>query len=276
LKTYIITRFILVFFAFTLVSFGDPYALKRISDKEFRYEFYTSEKKVNPKKNKTYYWFKGGLIHEAQGGIAGDVLDDKFVKMYHSNQLAEQGYFKNGLRVGLWKTWHQNGVLATTISYSKGLRSGEYYRYNESGNLVENGKFSSNIKTGQWTNSETKEITTYKKGIIVKQKETFTKSEKYRIKQENTKLENDLEAKKDLELTSDAVKLANYKAIAKEQKAIAKEKAKKEKETEATTKKTERAAKKEARKQAKKEPKKDTKIEIFFKSLFKKKDKAPK
>ncbi len=280
MKTYTIPRFITILLAFVLLSFGDPYTIKRISDKDFRYEFYTTNKKIKPKTAKTYYWFKGGLIHEAQGGIAGDLLDDKFTKMYHSNQLAEQGQFKEGLRVGLWKTWHQNGVLATTLSYSKGLRCGKYFRYDENGNLVENGKFSSDLKTGKWTNAESKEITTYKKGVIVKQKETFTKSEKYRIKHENAKLENAQEAQKELEATSDAVKLANYKAKAKEEKAIANAKAKKEKEAKIASDKAEKAAKKEARKkakeQAKNEPKKDSKIEVFFKNIFKKKDKAPK
>jgi hypothetical protein len=276
LKTYTIPRYILIFFAFVLVSFGDPYTIKRISDKDFRYEFYTTDKKVKPKTAKTYYWFKGGLIHEAQGGIAGDLLDDKFTKMYHSNQLAEQGQFKEGLRVGLWKTWHPNGVLSTTLSYSKGLRSGKYFRYDENGNLIENGKFCSDLKTGKWTNVESKEITTYKKGVIVKKKETFTKSEKYRIKQENIKLENSKDNQKELEATSDAAKLAALKAKTKEEKALAKEKAKKDSEAEAAAKKAQKAAKKEARKQAKNQPKKDYKVETFFKNLFKKKDKAPK
>ena len=276
MKTYTIPRFITIIFVFALVSFGDPYTIKRISDKDFRYEFYTSNKKTTPKKNKTYFWFKGGLIHEAQGGIAGDVLNDKFIKMYHNNQLAEQGEFKNGLRVGEWKTWHQNGVLSSTTEYSNGLRCGKYSRYNENGNLVENGKFRSDLKTGKWTNSESKEITTYRKGAIVKQKETFTKSEKYRIKYENTKLENAQEAQKELEATSDAVKLANYKAKAKDEKAIAKAKAKKDKEAKIVTDKAERASKKETRKKAKEQSKKESKIETFFKNLFKKKDKAPK
>ncbi|QOG02172.1 toxin-antitoxin system YwqK family antitoxin [Flavobacterium sp. MDT1-60] len=276
MKTYTIPRYILVFFAFVLVSFGDPYTIKRISDKDFRYEFYTTDKKVKPKTAKTYYWFKGGLIHEAQGGIAGDLLDDKFTKMYHSNQLAEQGQFKEGLRVGLWKTWHSNGVLATTLSYCKGLRSGKYFRYDENGNLVENGKFCSDLKTGKWTNVESKEITTYKKGVIVKKKETFTKSEKYRIKQENIKLENSKDNQKELEATSDAAKLAALKSKTKEEKTLAKEKAKKDAEAEAAAKKAQKAAKKEAKKQTRNEPKKDSKVETFFKNLFKKKDKAPK
>ncbi|PXY41160.1 hypothetical protein DMB65_09405 [Flavobacterium cheongpyeongense] len=276
MKTTTIQRFIFLFLTFTLVSFADPYTLKRISDKDFRYEFYTTDKKIAPKLDKTYYWFKGGLIHEAQGGFAGVLLHDKFIKMYHSNQLAEQGQFKEGLRIGLWKTWYPNGALATTLTYYKGLRHGKYFRYNENGTLVENGRFSSNLKTGKWTNTETKEITTYKKGVIVKQKEIFTKSEKYRIKRENAKLEKAKETQKELEATSDAAKLENYKALEKEEKALEKERVKKEKEAAAAAKKAEREAKKRAKEQARNAPKKDSKVTIFFNNLFKKKDKAPK
>ncbi|MFB9108522.1 toxin-antitoxin system YwqK family antitoxin [Flavobacterium gyeonganense] len=279
MRTTTIQRFILLFLTFALVSFADPYTIKRISDKDFRYEFYTTDKKIDPKLDKTYYWFKGGLIHEAQGGFAGVLLHDKFIKMYHSNQLAEQGQFKEGLRVGLWKTWHANGVLATTLSYFKGLRHGKYFRYNENGTLVENGKFSANLKTGKWTNTETKEITTYKKGVIVKQKEIFTKSEQYRIKQENAKLEKVKETQKELEATSDALKLANYKAKEKEEKALEKERIKKEKERAAAAQKAEKEAEKQAKKaakeQSKNQPKKDSKVTTFFNNLFKKKDKAP-
>lgn len=276
MKTFTIPRLFIIFIAFILVSFSDPYMIKRISDKNFRYEFYTTDKKIDPKTTKTYSWFKGGLIHEAQGGIGGDLLHDKFTKMYLNNQLAEQGEFKNGLRVGLWKTWHQNGVLATTQIWSGGLRCGKYFRYDENGNLVENGKFSSNLKTGKWTNTESKEIITYRKGEIVKEKEIFTKSEKYRIKQENIKLENSKETQKEFEITSDAEKLASLKAKTQEEKEIAKEKSKKEKEAKATAKKAEKEAQKKAREQAKNEPKKESKISAFFNTLFKKKDKAVK
>jgi hypothetical protein len=276
LKKIFLPHYILIFFAFALVSFADPYAIKRISDKEYRYEFYTTAKKIKPNTAKTYFWFKGGLIHEAQGGIAGDLLDDKFTKMYHTNQLAEQGQFKEGLRVGLWKTWHPNGVLATTLAYSKGLRCGKYFRYDENGNLIENGAFRSNLKSGKWTNTENNEIIIYKKGVIIKQKETFTKSEKYRIKQESTKLEKTKETQKELEATSDAAKLANYKAKAKEEKELEKEKSTKEKEAAAAAQKAKKEAKKSAKEQAKKNPEKDSKATTFFNNLFKKKDKAPK
>lgn len=276
MKTIILRLLFLLFFVFILTSFDDPYTIKRTSDKDFRYEFYTTDKKITPNKNKTYYWFKGGLIHEAQGGITGDLLDNKFIKMYHTNQLAEQGRFKKGVKVGVWKTWYQNGLLATVQNWNDGLRSGSYLHYDQNGILIETGRFMSNLKNGKWINVENKDTILYKKGKNIKQKETFTKSEKYRIRRDNTKLENAKETQKKLEAASDAIKLANYKAKTKEENAIAKEIAKNEKEVKTGTKKNEKATKKTSREQAKNAPKKDSKIITFFKNLFKKKDKTSK
>lgn len=276
MKTIILRLLFLLFFVFILTSFDDPYTIKRTSDKDFRYEFYTTDKKITPNKNKTYYWFKGGLIHEAQGGITGDLLDNKFIKMYHTNQLAEQGRFKKGVKVGVWKTWYQNGLLATVQNWNDGLRSGSYLHYDQNGILIETGRFMSNLKNGKWINVENKDTILYKKGKIIKQKETFTKSEKYRIRRDNTKLENAKETQKELEAVSDAIKLADYKAKTKEENAIAKEIAKNEKEVKTGTKKIEKATKKTSREQAKNAPKKDSKIITFFKNLFKKKDKTSK
>lgn len=269
MKAIILPRYILFYFVFALFSFTDPYTVKRASDKDFRYEFYTTDKKVKPNKDQMYSWFKGGLIHEAQGGIAGDLLNDKFIKMYHSNQLAEQGKFKNGLRVGVWKTWHKNGVLATDQNWHNGLRSGIYSRFDSNGNLIEKGRFIANYKTGKWINTENHDTITYKKGEIVIKGQTFTKSEKYKLKQEKNNLENTKKAQKELDATADAAKLASYKTATKEEKEILISDRKKENELKIE-------AKKQARKQAENEPKKDSKIKTFFKSLFKKKDKGPK
>lgn len=87
-------------------SFNDPYLnlKKRLTDKQFKYEFFTTTKKVRAKSNITYYWFKGGAIHNSQEGIAGELLDDQFDKFYLSNQLAEKGKFKKGKKVGVWRT----------------------------------------------------------------------------------------------------------------------------------------------------------------------------
>lgn len=167
-----------------LVSFQDPYSIKRISDKNFRYEFYTTSKKINPSKSKTYFWFKGGQIHEAEYGVAGEVLNGHFKKYFHSNQLAEQGVFKKGLKIGLWKSWHENGKIETTQIWKYGRKTGVFVKYNNSGEIIEKGNYKRSLKDGLWIDMIKKDSLTYKKGEIFLKKKKITKEEKEKIKLE--------------------------------------------------------------------------------------------
>ena len=222
--------------SFVLLATTDPYSIKRISDKDFRYEFYTTNKKVNVKHDKEYFWFKGGLIHKAEGGVAGQVLDGAFKKHYHSNQLAEQGTFKKGLKVGLWKTWFENGTTKSTQEYSSGLKQGKFFSYNVEGKMLEKGYYKSGKKHGFWINFVKQDTTRYKNGVIFIKKPKLTKEEKAALKEQKQK-ERELE------------------------------KLKKEKQKEA------KAKEKELKKNAKAEPKNKTKKEPFYKRIFKKKEK---
>lgn len=159
-------NYLIIFITFLLVSFSDPYAIKRISDANFRYEFYVTEKIVTPQKKRMYYWFKGGLIHNSESGIAGSLLDGQFIKLYHSNQLAEQGLFYNGLKTGLWKTWYSNGILETTQYWRNGRRKGAFFHYDNTGQLLEKGRYSADQKQGKWIDYTIKDTITYKNGLV--------------------------------------------------------------------------------------------------------------
>jgi antitoxin component YwqK of YwqJK toxin-antitoxin module len=110
--------------------------------------------------------------------MAGELLQDKFVKMYHSNQLAEQGTFKKGLKIGLWKTWFTNGMVETTQKWSDGLQSGFFFRYNESGLLIEKGNFKCGRKHGFWIDFVRKDTLVYKNGILFVKKIKIPKTKK--------------------------------------------------------------------------------------------------
>ncbi|MGH2665715.1 toxin-antitoxin system YwqK family antitoxin [Flavobacterium sp.] len=209
LKTKALSSFLYLIVVLLLTSFSDPYSIKRISDANFRYEFYTTDKTVKPHSDKVYYWFKGGLIHNAQAGIGGALLNDAFVKMYHSNQLAEQGVFKKGLKVGLWKTWYPNGVVETTQKWSSGLRSGEFYHYDENGSVLEKGSFKNNRKNGTWVDFTKKDTVVYKKGIVFVKKPKLSKEEKAKLKEEEKKAD---EAKKTLKAEEKAKKATPIKS----------------------------------------------------------------
>jgi antitoxin component YwqK of YwqJK toxin-antitoxin module len=198
LRTKLLSKIIFLFLGITLLSFSDPYTIKRISDVNFRYEFYTTKKTLKPKQDKIYYWFKGGVIHNAQSGIAGELLHDEFLKFYHSNQLAEQGKFNDGLKKGLWKTWHPNGILETTQNWSSGFKSGDYKRFDEKGNLLEKGRYGDNKKQGKWINYLSNDTTEYRRGLIYlkKTKESLSINEEIKTDIKDSKVSSDETQKK--------------------------------------------------------------------------------
>jgi antitoxin component YwqK of YwqJK toxin-antitoxin module len=107
LKTSHFFLLIMIMFTSTMLSFTQPIYKKKITDLEFRYEFFTTTKAVEAKTDRFYFWFKAGAIHSSEFGVSGELLHGAFEKFYLNNQLAEKGKFKNGLKEGLWKTWFQ-------------------------------------------------------------------------------------------------------------------------------------------------------------------------
>lgn len=185
-----------------LVSFQDPYSIKRTSDKNFRYEFYTSSKKISTDKDKTYFWFKGGVIHEAESGFAGEVLNGSFKKFFHSNQLAEQGVYKNGLKIGLWKNWFENGKIETTQIWKSGQKNGTFIKHNNLGEIIEKGNFKKNLKHGLWIDLVKKDSTIYKNGLVFLKKKKLTKEEKGKVKSDKKTQKNNLKEQKSQKKTS--------------------------------------------------------------------------
>jgi len=150
-----------------LLAFANVSTIKRISDTNYRYEFYTTNKKISPKEGRNYFWFKGGAIHNTEFGVGGELLHDDFQKFYHSNQLSEAGRFKNGLKEGYWKTWFENGILQTKSYWNKGQKDGHYYSYDQTGFLVEAGSYKNNKKNGRWINFISKDTLRYRNGVVV-------------------------------------------------------------------------------------------------------------
>ncbi|WP_330443309.1 toxin-antitoxin system YwqK family antitoxin [Flavobacterium sp. C4GT6] len=174
-------KYLLLIAAFCCFSFGVSLK-KKISDPDFRYEFYTTDKVVKPESDRHYYWFKGGRIHSSEYGTGGELLHDEFFKYYHSNQLAEAGKFKNGIKEGYWKSWFENGTLQSKAYWNDGQLDGSYYAYDETGNLVEEGRYKNNKKHGRWINYIKGDTLKYKRGELVvkkvKAKDTLTNGNK--------------------------------------------------------------------------------------------------
>lgn len=274
MKTKIALLFLYLSITFFFVSFSDPYTIKRISDKNFRYEFYVTDKSVTPKPNKIYYWFKGGAIHNAQGGFGGALLNNKFLKTYHSNQIAEQGVFKNGLKVGIWKTWHPNGIIETTQKWSKGLRTGMYYKYDTNGIVSEIGCYKNDKKHGKWYDFIKKDTINYKNGIPAVEKQKLSKLDKITLKLQALKDDTDKKAAIDSEkekiTTSKNVEkeyIEAQKRVLENEKANAKLRKKEAKEAKIAAKKAAKENKK-IKKEASINSKPTPKKENFFNRLY--------
>lgn len=160
-------KFFLFLSVFLLFSFSDISLKKRTSDALYRYEFFTTDKVINPTQNRDYFWFKGGTIHNSEYGIGGALLHDEFLKFYHSNQLAEAGKFKNGLKEGYWKSWFKSGVLQSKTYWSEGQLDGSHYVYDHTGKLVETGRYKNNQKHGRWINFTNKDTLKYRRGELI-------------------------------------------------------------------------------------------------------------
>ena len=128
----------------TVVSKAQDFeALRHCKSEEFKYDFYVLLKERNLRFKDTvfYSWFRAQKIHHTQGQVGGDILDGPFYKYYHSGQLAEQGQYKSGLKVGEWKSWRANGTLVEIFNYADGVLHGRYSLFDETGNRLHNGKY---------------------------------------------------------------------------------------------------------------------------------------
>lgn len=164
---------LLIVLFLTLFSFKDSPKKNRysISDIDYKYTFYLTDKKVTKlKQNKKYHWYRSQKIHETVGDYDGDLLNGVFVKSFRSNQLAEKGVFKNGLKIGVWKKWFENGNLRTVAYWNNGLRRGRFIEYNDQGSLKIKGDYSNGKKNDMWIDLSISDTLYYKNGILLAEK----------------------------------------------------------------------------------------------------------
>ena len=145
---------------------------KKIQTTTIKEDFSVITDNFSPVMNKTYYWYKSNELHQSKGDYSGEVLHGNYTKYYITNELAEKGEFNYGVKTKQWKSWFKNGQLKAVENYSNGNLSGAFTLYSDDGAILTSGKYSNNKKTGQWIDYVTKDTLNYKKGNIVKQKDS--------------------------------------------------------------------------------------------------------
>jgi antitoxin component YwqK of YwqJK toxin-antitoxin module len=121
-----------IVFILSLLSAGSLFAQKLPDGGLNTIRIYESDKTVvaeigevseNPdiKPDLFYYWYSANAIHSTQGGFSGQLLNGRYTEYYLNKNLKEQGFFKKGLKSGIWKTWNEDGIIKQTSNWKLGV-----------------------------------------------------------------------------------------------------------------------------------------------------------
>ncbi|MBC7912839.1 MAG: hypothetical protein H7Y07_01835 [Pyrinomonadaceae bacterium] len=137
---------------------------------------------INPVKNigniftdRTYYWYGTNQINLTQGGYSGRLLNGVYMEYFPDRNIKLSGYYNNGLKEGIWKTWDSDGILIDYFTWKKGQRNGDFKLFNDSGKIQEIGIYKDDLLEGWkkvYTSSDSVEVIYYNKGIIINGKDT--------------------------------------------------------------------------------------------------------
>jgi len=84
------------------------------------------------KPNLNYYWYENNQIHCNQGGFSGWLLDGEcHIYTLDEHALIGSGWYKSGLKDGVWKTWNGDGRLTERVNWENGLIDGERFQYQD-------------------------------------------------------------------------------------------------------------------------------------------------
>lgn len=121
--------------------------------------------------NDFYFWFKSGRIHNTQGSYYGKLLHGNYKIIDNDRHLLEEGFFKKGKKVGLWRSWYENGTLKSTWRKRFGFWNKAYAlnEFDVNGNSIKRGFESKGLFTGYQVENlgDSSIVTRYKKGIVL-------------------------------------------------------------------------------------------------------------
>ncbi len=100
--------------------------------------FVRDEDKSRPNTSRNdswYHWFKSQKIITTQGGSDGLLLEGLFTAFFTNKQLAQKGSFQKGLKVKSWEYWRMDGSLKMTEQWRRGALIQKEF-YDEEGSLI--------------------------------------------------------------------------------------------------------------------------------------------
>ncbi len=95
----------------------------QLADSLYDYRFTViAVSREKPDLEKTYTWYMKNSIQVTQGNYSGKLLHGTYTKYYwKTNQLAEKGDYKYGLKEGAWQEWNNNGKYIREWCTASGL-----------------------------------------------------------------------------------------------------------------------------------------------------------
>ena len=81
-------------------STGKIIHAKKVQNTLYKEDFDIIVKTIKPNENYTYYWYKSNKVHNSKSDFGGNLLHGEYVKYFITNELAEKGLFKYGLKNG--------------------------------------------------------------------------------------------------------------------------------------------------------------------------------
>lgn len=150
--------------SFSLQAQENTYAsVFRDSGRLYRASVLLSATDIEHDNSATYFSYYQDEVHATQGGHAGRLLHGPYEVLGSYNQLLITGNFREGLKDGLWKYWHDNGKLKATEEWKDGRQHGLSETYNADGQLVERFNYRQGQLHGKQYTYENGEVTSVKK-----------------------------------------------------------------------------------------------------------------
>ena len=97
--------------------------------------FFKSKKRIEPIGISYSFSLKGDLI-EVKSFDSNSELTGKYKSWFYNKKTNVEGMYSKGAKVGIWKYYHFNGVLATKQYYNKGKLMKNVF-YDETGQKID-------------------------------------------------------------------------------------------------------------------------------------------
>jgi len=144
-----------------------------------------------PKNNLTYYWYYQDNINKNLGGYSGKILDGKFLVFDLEKKLIGEGYFKKGLKHGVWKRWYPKGGLISIEKYKNGQKNCVSTLFDKTGKTISIIQYKKGFKNGKsWIlENDTLIAKKFRKDVEVIKKSKDIKTKKEITNDQTTKEE---------------------------------------------------------------------------------------